>query len=113
MVETYKAHVMPASDSREFRIRSWLAATIIKSAAWISNCRIEVDIVPPSHVRLPNDGGGPIDVYLDGELIKHVLYVDEKRGIVRVAEMPLRIAHKRVVTRTLYGTVSVRPHGQH
>ena len=63
----------------------------------------------PLHAHTAGDGRGPRDAYLNGKLIEHVLYADERKGVVRVAVWPYRLDkyRKRILVRTLHGTVKV------
>lgn len=63
----------------------------------------------PPHIHLPQDGRDPRDVFLNGQLVKRVLYADTRRGLVRVADDPYRVHKhgKRIITRTLRGVVLV------
>ena len=63
------------------------------------------------HIHMPNDGRGPRNVYVNGKLMKRVVYADTRRGIVRYVDEPARI-HKRretVIERTRRGKVEVKP----
>jgi hypothetical protein len=55
-------------------------------------------------VHRSDDGRGPREVYLNGELIGRVLYADERRGFVHVHEEGKPLVHI-----TLRGKVEVRP----
>lgn len=65
---------------------------------------------PNRHVHTGGDGRGARDVFLDGTLINDVMYADTKRGIVRITTRPIRLDRfgKRVITKTLRGTVEVK-----
>lgn len=45
----------------------------------------------PESIHTPDDGRGPRDVYLNGQLIHRVMYADTKRGIVRCVHAPPRV----------------------
>lgn len=62
------------------------------------------------HIHTAYDGRGPRDVFLNGKLIDRVMYADTRTGIVRVVSNPLKLDRwkKRILTRTLRGTVEVR-----
>lgn len=53
----------------------------------------------------------PLRVYLDGVEINHVTATNRRKGIAEVADDPIRLDRwkKRVVTRRLYGHVTVEP----
>lgn len=53
----------------------------------------------------------PLRVYLDGVEINRVTAIHRRKGIVEVADNPARLDRwkKRVVTRRLYGHVTVEP----
>ena len=61
------------------------------------------------HIYTPKNTG-PADVFLNGNRIERVIYADTKRGFVRVVGSPVKLDKwkKRVLTRTLRGTVEVR-----
>lgn len=67
---------------------------------------------PSNHVHTGDDGRGVRDVFLNGTLLKHVIYADTKRGIVRVVDNPPNIDkhNKRVLSHTLRGAVEVVAH---
>lgn len=58
----------------------------------------------------PDDGLPPRDVFLNGRLIQDVVLADERKGKVVVLRRPLRLDKygKRVLRRTLHGTVVVK-----
>ncbi|QLQ28518.1 MAG: hypothetical protein HZT39_09835 [Pseudoxanthomonas sp.] len=58
-----------------------------------------------------NDGRGRRAVYLNGELIDRVVYADERRGIVKVIDSPIRLNRRRdgIITHVRRGRVEVRP----
>lgn len=62
------------------------------------------------HIHTAYDGRGSRDVFLNGKLIDRVVYADTRAGIVRVVGNPLNLDRwkKRILTRTLRGTVEVR-----
>lgn len=62
------------------------------------------------HIHTAGDGRGPRDVFLNGKLVDRVMYADTRAGIVRVVGSPVKLDKwkKRVLTRTLRGTVEVR-----
>jgi len=66
-------------------------------------------VKPNQYVHTWNDGRGIRDVFLNGKKIEHVLYADEKRGIVRVTIWPIRLDkwRKNVLCKTLRGRVEV------
>lgn len=51
----------------------------------------------------------PLRVYLDGVEINHVTAINRSKGIAEVADDPIRLDRwkKRVITRRLYGYVTV------
>lgn len=53
----------------------------------------------------------PLRVYLDGVEINHVTAIHRRKGIAEVADDPIRLDRwkKRVITRRLYGYVTVEP----
>ncbi len=56
------------------------------------------------------DGRGIRDVYLDGRLLKRVVFADTRRGIVRVCDDPVRVdpqRRDRLACTTLRGAVRV------
>ena len=61
------------------------------------------------HIYTPKNTG-PADVFLNGKLVDRVMYADTRAGIVRVVGSPVKLDKwkKRVLTRTLRGTVEVR-----
>lgn len=63
------------------------------------------------HIHTPTDGRKPRNVYLNGVLIKRVVYADTKRGLVRITDSPVKIHKhgKRIITRTMRGVVEVVP----
>ena len=63
----------------------------------------------PSHIHTPHDGRGNRDVFLNGKKIDHVIFADERRGIVRAFRYPLRLDKykKRVLSQTFRGSVVV------
>lgn len=62
------------------------------------------------HIHTAGDGRGPRDVFFNGKLVDRVMYADTRAGIVRVVGSPVKLDKwkKRVLTRTLRGTVEVR-----
>ena len=61
------------------------------------------------YVHTYGDGRGARDVFLNGKKIEHVVYADEKRGIVRVTDYPIRLDkwRKKALWKTLRGRVEV------
>lgn len=57
------------------------------------------------------DGRGPRAVFLDGERIERVVWADERRGIVKQYDNPLRLNRRRncAIARVRRGHVEVRP----
>lgn len=53
----------------------------------------------------------PLRVYLDGVEINHVTAINRRKGIAEVADDPVRLDRwkKQVITRRLYGYVTVEP----
>ena len=68
----------------------------------------------PAHVHEAGDGRPPRHVWLDGELLKAVVYADEKRGMVRCLRQPLQLDKhgKRCLSFVLRGKVVVKPISQ-
>lgn len=64
---------------------------------------------PNKYVHTPYDGRGNRDVFLNGKKIERVIYADEKRGIIRVTDTPLRLDkwRKNILWKTLRGRVEV------
>lgn len=63
------------------------------------------------HIHTPDDGRGPRDVYLNGKLVRRVVYANTKKGKVRVCDEPLKLDkyRKRILIRTKRGRVEVVP----
>lgn len=63
------------------------------------------------HIHTPDDGRGPRDVYLNGKLVRRVVYANTKKGKVRVCDEPLKLDKycKRILIRTKRGRVEVVP----
>lgn len=66
-------------------------------------------------VHTAGDGRGPRDVFLNGNLMKDVVYADIRKGKIRVivrdanGSIRLHKFRKRVLTRTMRGEVVVTP----
>jgi hypothetical protein len=66
------------------------------------------------HIHTPNDGRGFREVFLNGKKITKVVRANTKKGTVTVTRSPIRLDkhNKRVLTKTLRGTVVVLEIGQ-
>lgn len=65
------------------------------------------NIINPG-IHYAGDGRGRRDVFVNGHQINHVVYVNEKKGIVEFAPHPLRAKRNgEVYTRKLRGVVTV------
>lgn len=60
-----------------------------------------------SPIHKVGDGRNARLVYINGNLVRGVLWADAERGIVQAAVMPLRLHKGRLVQRTLHGQVTV------
>ena len=62
-----------------------------------------------ANIHVPGDGKGARDIYVDGELVKRVVYANVDRGIVRYHDDPPERAASGdcFVERTRYGKVEV------
>ncbi|MFN3120353.1 hypothetical protein [Raoultella ornithinolytica] len=61
-----------------------------------------------SDVHYAGDGLGPRDVFVNGNLINHVVYANPAKGVVEFASHPLRAKRNgEIYTRNLRGTVIV------
>ena len=65
---------------------------------------------PSEFVHTCDDGKGNRDIWLNGRLLKYVVFADVRRGKVRVDRYPLRLDkyRKRVLQVTLRGRVEVK-----
>ena len=65
----------------------------------------------PEHVHTPDDGRGYRDVTFNGEPLRHCIFADTRKGKVVVMDTPIRVHKhgKRIIRRTMYGTVTVTP----
>lgn len=63
------------------------------------------------HIHTPSDGRGGRNAYLNGNLVRRVVYADTKKGYIRVTDDPPKLDKygKRVISRTLRGKVEVVP----
>ena len=60
-------------------------------------------------IHTPDDGRGRREVFLNGRKVLHAVYADTKKGKVRRSLMRADKYGKRVLLRTEYGKVDVRP----
>lgn len=63
-----------------------------------------------ARIHTPGDGRGARAVFVNGVRIEHVVFADERRGVVRYHVWPRRFKRDgSAVTKTRKGKVEVRP----